>query len=296
MSYIAVLDYLLFSYWYILANRYDVLNFHEQGFLPGRYIVSGLVAGAILYWVYLIPVGIIRRLNKRYRHPRWWLLWSATAVISSTWVMTIVRSSSVPPLELWVAVGLLVHLQLVHFIMFMVAERVMHRALGSILPGVRSAVIFLGLWLFWIWFSFHVHPNEDPRPVVGSAVERYLLALLIVIFIGAAAAYRLRWELPYLPYNTYVIAPLQITLSDAIDGFYSAWALFYITLPVIHYLWRGYVMTHSSLFPAFLLGFLVPLGWSLLWMWVIVVVSKPELLLRLPRPRVIWQRLAERVR
>jgi hypothetical protein len=210
--------------------------------------------------------------------------------------MIIVRSSSVPPLELWVAIALLVHLQLVHFIMFMVAERVMHRALGSILPGVRSAVIFLGLWLFWIWYSFHIHPSEDPHPLIGSALERYVLTLLVLMLVAIAVAFRLGWDIPYLLRSTYVIPPLQVTLSDAVDGFYSAWALFYITIPVIHYVLRGYVMTHSSLFPAFLLGFLVPLGWSLLWMWVIVFVSKPALLLRLPHPRVIWQRLAERIR
>jgi hypothetical protein len=43
------------------------------------------------------------------------------------------------------------------------------------------------------------------------------------------------------------------------------------------------VTAHSNLFPAFLLGLLIPLLWSLLVMWIIILVSKPEVTLGLPR-------------
>jgi hypothetical protein len=280
LSYLVVLDFLIFQYWYRIANRYTVLNFHETGYLPARYIISGLVAGAFIYWAYLLPVLLLKRLHPRYHHPRWWLLWSATAFISSVQVWMIVRGGT-PPLSIEVTLALLLHLQLMHFITLMIAQRVTQRELGSIFPGVRSALILMGLWLFWIGYSFAVPAQGDPQPLLGSSFERYMLVLFLTGLIGVGLAFRLGIQMEVIHPSDLVIPSLNITVADILDSFYAAWALFYMVIPVVQYLVRGYVMAHSNLFPTFLLGMLLPFGWSVLVMWPIIFISKPPLALRL---------------
>ena len=276
MSFVVVLDYLIFEYWYIFANRYSVLNFHETGFLPGRYIISGLVAGAFVYWIYILPVLLIKRVWKGYWHPRWGLLWAATAGISSIQVMQIVRNAD-PPLELPVAAALVAHLQVMHLIMFMVADRAIHRNLGAIIPGVRSAVLFMCGWLFWLWYSFQVTPEGSLTPHIGAAWERYLIGLLVLVLVAVGIAFRSGFQIRQFQRGDVVIPALRITIADIIDSFYSAWALFYLVIPVLHYLTRGYVTAHSNLFPLYLPGMLIPVLWSLVVMWIIILVSKSDL-------------------
>jgi hypothetical protein len=272
MSYIVVLDYLIFSYWYEWANRYTVLNFQETAFLPARYIISGLVAGAFVYWLYLIPLWLLKRLWPRYQHPRWPLLWGATAVISSLQVWLIVRNSE-PALEVWPSLALIVHLQLLHSVMLMVADRALRRGLASILPGLRSALILMAIWIFWAAYSFFPPPPGNPQPLIGSELERLILILILGLLIQVGLAYRLgslrgSWA------DGMLIPPLRISSFDALDAFYTAWACFFLSIPVGQYLSRGYVITHSNLFPAFLLGLLLPMIWSLLGMWLIILISK----------------------
>jgi len=281
MALITVLDYALFWYWYAWANRYTVLNFHEAGFLPGRYILSGLVAGAIVYWVYLLPVTLLKTFWRGYWHPRWWLLWLATASVSSIQVMLLVRGGS-PPLTLEVALVLVVHLQAVHLIMVMVGERAIHKSRGAIIPGVRSTVIFIFLWLFWLWYSFEWQSSALPRPAVGADWERAVLGACLGLALGVALAFRLGLRLPNLGWEDVVIPAFKITLSDLLDGFYSAWALYYIIVPVVHYLLRGYVMSYSGIFPTSLPQAGVILLWSAIGMWVIIAISKTDFKLRLP--------------
>lgn len=283
MSYVVILDYVIFQYWYVFANRFNVLLYDLDGFLPERYIVSGLVGGAIVYWLYLIPVMLLKRYVRGYQHPRWWLLWVATAFISTLQVGTTVLTNANPPLRFGEAVALVAHLQGVHLIMFMVARRVMLRGQGAIIPGLRPGLIFMADWIFWIWLSFAMTPSGDPQPIIGTAVERYILGLILFALITAGILYRTGYDPPNLSRDETLIPLLQIKLSDLVDGFYAAWALFYMLLPVLHYLSRGYVTAHSNLFPAFLLGLLIPLLWSLLVMWIIILVSKPEVTLGLPR-------------
>lgn len=277
MSYVLLLDYLIFRYWFNFANRYVVLNFAETGFLPARYIISGLVAGAFVYWAYLIPVTLLRTFAKGYWHPRWWLVWGATAAISSIQVMLIVNDYANPPVAVWPSIALVIHLQAVHFIMFMVADRAMIRGMGSILPGVRTSLVFVGMWLFWLCYSFIDNAQGNPTPLIGSALERYLLGGILLVLMVLGAGYRSGLVSQWVNADETLFAPLKIKVSDAFDGFFSAWALYYMTIPVMHYLLRGYVITHSSIFPAFLLGIVIPFVWSLLWMWVIILISKPDL-------------------
>lgn len=288
MSYITVLDYVFFQYWYVFANRYTVLNFHETGYLPGRYIASGLVGGAFVYWLYLIPTTLLKRYHPRYQHPRWWLLWMATASISSIQVMLIVRGSSTPPLSLSVALGLVAHLQVMHLIMLQVAERVLVRGEGTIIPRIRPALLLIVDWFFWLWYSFHVHPQGSPHPRVGSAFERYLLGLLALGLLVFGAMFWGGYKLPYLRRKQVVIAALNVQVGDVIACFYSAWALFYVTIPVIHYLLRGYVMAHDNLFPTYLLGALLPVGWSAVMLWVVMVIERPSMRRRLPQVARQW--------
>lgn len=289
LSYLVLMDFFIFQYWYRFANRYTVLNFHESGYLPARYIISGLVAGAVVYWAYLLPVLVLKRFYRRYQHPRWWLLWSATACISSIQVWMIVRGGT-PTLSVDVTCALLLHLQLLHFITLMIAQRVTQRELGSIFPGVRSALIVMGLWIFWIGYSFVVEVEGQPQPLIGSLFERYTLLLLLIGLIGVGIAFRLGIQTDFIQASDRVIPSLNITVSDVLDSFYSAWALFYLVIPVVQYAVRGYVMAHSNLFPTFLLGLLLPLGWSLLVMWPIIFISKPPLFFRLAGQAWEWGR------
>ena len=284
MSYVVVLDYLIFQYWYVFANRFDVLLFDLEGFLPERYIVSGLVGGALVYWLYLIPVSLLKKYYRRYQHPRWWLLWIATAFISTVQVMTITLTTANPALRFGESLALVAHLQGVHLIMFMVARRVMLRGQGAIIPGLRPGLIFMADWLFWLWLSFALPERIVlSKPHVGSAIERYVLGAILLVFITIGIFYRAGYDPPRLPRDRILIPLLEIRVSDLVDSFYAAWALFYMLLPALHYVTRGYVTAHSNLFPAFLLGLLIPGLWSLLVMWFIILVSKPQVSMKLPR-------------
>lgn len=288
MSVVVVLDYVVFLYWYAIANRYTVLNFNEQGFLPARYIMSGLVAGAVVYWIYLIPVALRRHFSKHYRHPRWWLLWVTVGFITSLQIGSLTIQQGSPPLDLEVAVALIVHLQLIHLVMFVMADLAMQNPTRILLPGIRTGVLFMMMWLFWIWYSFAVVPEGENVPLVGAVWERYVLAMVLIILIWLAMIYLGGLNLPGLPRNRVVVEPLKITVLEILRGFYSAWALFYLTIPPAHYLMRGYVIAHSNIFTAFLLGLLAPVIWSLILMWPLIWLMRPDMLswrdIRLPRP------------
>lgn len=286
MSYVVFLDYLLFRYLYLFANRYDILNFHEAGFLPARYIISGLVVSALVYWLYLIPVTLLNRFVKGYRHPHWFPLWLATALLSSIHIASMVVGASLPPLTIPVTVALLLHLQLVHLLMFIIGDDTRRTPLRLLVPGVGAGLIFMLGWLFWIAYSFVVIPSldADPQPIIGSQLERYALALLIGVLILLGLWFIRMSRLPFIPPDARLLPELSLTVNDLIIGFYSSWALFYLLIPVLHFLLRGYITAHSNLFPAFLLGILVPLGWSLLVMWVQVWLLHPDWRLRMPRP------------
>jgi hypothetical protein len=168
--------------------------------------------------------------------------------------------------------------------MFIVARRVMLRGQGAILPGLRPGLIFMADWLFWIWLSFALTPPKDiPRPLIGSAIERYILGAILLALITFGIFYRSGYNPPRLPRDQLLIPFLDIRFSDMVDSFYAAWALFYMLMPALHYVTRGYVTAPSNLFPVFLLGLLIPLLWSLLVMWIIILVSKPDVSMKLPR-------------
>lgn len=285
MSAVVVLDYAFFLYWYALANRYTVLNFHETGFLPARYIISGLVAGAFIYWLYLIPVALLVYFHRRYRHPRWWLLWITVGFISSLQVGSITIQQGSPPLDLEVALALVVHLQLLHLMMFVTADRITRQPNRILMPGIGAGIIFIGMWLFWIWYSFAMPPEGEPAPLVGAELERYILAMILIVLLWIALIYLWGLHLPGLPPHRILIAPLQVTVRDVLNGFYSAWALFYLTIPVIHYLGRGYVTAHSNIFGAFLPALIVVVLWSLIFMWPMIWLTHPDTFkIKLPRP------------
>lgn len=284
MSYVLLLDWLFFQFWYRLANRYEVLNYHETAFLPARYMISGLVAGAFVYWLYLIPVSIYRRMNRRYWHPRWWLLWFTTATLSSVQVVSIVKSGS-PPLEMEVALLILLHLQALHLVMFMIGGDLPRQIRPSIVPGLRVALIFIGLWLFWIGYSFVDEPIGTPQPEVGTGLERYIMSLLLLSLMTFGLLYRQGAESFLLRREYRFIEGLDITLGDLIQGFFSAFTLYFLIVPIGHYLLRGYIIAHSLIFPSQLVGLLPPLIWSFSLMGLMVLLKKPSLSLRV----LLWE-------
>ncbi len=287
MASVVVIDYLIFLYWYALANRYDVLNFHETGFLPARYIMSGLVAGAFLYWVYLIPVVMRKRFSRRYQHPRWWLLWVTVGMITSLQIANITVKQGSPPLDIEVAIALIVHLQLIHLMMFLMADLSMKDPVRIVIPGIRPGVAFMAMWLFWLWYSFAVKSEGRVVPRIGEEWERYVIGMVLIILIWLALIYLWGLNLPRLRHNTVLIEPFNITVMELLKGFYSAWALFFLTIPMVHYFVRGYVTAHSNIFPSFLAGFFVPVVWSLIVMWPLIWLMRPEMInwreIRLPR-------------
>jgi hypothetical protein len=285
MSVVVVLDYLFFRYWYVYANRFDVLLFDHDGFLPGRYIISGLVAGVFVYWLYLLPVLALNRFSRTYRHPEPGALWIATMTISSIQVFIAVRDAGTPPLDLPVTAALVCHLQLIHLLMFIIGTRLRTQPYRILMPGIEAALLFMVGWIFWIWYSFEVQVKVEPRPRIGSATERYIMLAILVIFMLLGIAYRFGWRIPFGNHQQRLFSAVDITVSDVMVSFYSAWALFYLIIPPVHYLTRGYVTDYSNLFPAFLLGLLVPLVWGLGLMWLLIWLRKPFFELRMPRPQ-----------
>lgn len=283
MALVVTLDYLFFLYWYVIANRFTVLNFHEEGFLPGRYIISGLVAGAFIYWAYLISVQLFKRLSHKYTHPRWWTLWLAAGALGGIQVFRVVTGvdslpiRATPPLEAWEAIALIVHLQAIHLLTFITGQRVSHEWKRILLPGVGAGVLFMGLWLFWIGYSFFVVPEADPSPIIGTEIERFVQIIILSLGVMIGLVYLLRIDVPFVDRDKLLIPRFRISVGDVLTGFYSAWALFYLITPVVHYGVRGYVTAHSNLFPAFLLGLLVPLVWSLGVMWLVIWLCHPAL-------------------
>lgn len=275
LAYFIVLDWLFFQYLYTFANRYTVLNFGESAFLPARYIMSGLVVGAFLYWLYLVPISFLKRYVLSYWHPRWWLLWLGVAIISSIQIVSIVRRSD-PALSIGVTTALLVHLQLMHFMTVMVANRIATKEDRSILPGVRPAILFIGMWLFWVGYSFTDNAQGDPAPTIGSTTERTALAALLATLLVSVMFYRFRWDSGIIPRDRIIVPLFDIAVSDLLDSFWAAWGLYYLLVPIVHYMVRGYIISHSSLFPSFLLGIIAPMGWSLIVMWGILLISKPQ--------------------
>lgn len=291
MSLVVALDYGVFLYWYALANRYRVLNFHETGFLPARYIVSGLVAGAFIYWLYVILVAACGYFSRRYRHPRWWMLWISAGFITSLQIANITIQQGAPPLDLEVTLGLVAHLQLVHLIMFVIADRAAKHPFRIFAPGIGSGLIFMGLWLFWIWYSFAVKPEGTPAPHVGSDLERYVLAMILIVLMWIALIYLWGLHLPGLRPTRVMIEPFAITVRDLLNGFYSAWGLYYLTIPAVHYLARGYVTAHSNFFGAFLPAIVVVVIWSLVVMWPIIWLAHPETFkIKIKFPYAMFQR------
>lgn len=284
MSVVVVLDYILFYYWYVVANRFTVLNYHETAFLSGRYIITGLLAGAMVYWLYLIPVALLSRYQRHYKHPEPGALWLITGIISTIQLVNMVRANSIPPLSLPVTAGLIIHLQVLHLIMFHVGSYLKRDPKRLLAVGVLPGVLLMLDWVFWLWYSFEVKMEGDPRPLIGTDAERYVLIGILWAFIVTGLAYAAGGSLPFLKRDTLIIPDLNITFGNLMSGFYSAWALFYLLFPVGHYLIRGYVIAHSTLFPAFLLGLLVPLIWSLVVMWGVIWLIHPLLMIRLPRP------------
>ncbi|MFP4322276.1 MAG: hypothetical protein ACLFTK_07475 [Anaerolineales bacterium] len=291
LSYLLLLDWLFLQFLYVLANRYTVLNFHEIGFLPGRYILSGLVVGALVYWLYVIPVAILKRVWPGYWHPRWWLLWLPLLGISSAQALVITREATTPALALWVALALVVHLQVVHFFTLRVAERLARDERIVPLPGLGAAMAFNALWMYWVAYSFDVPATADPSPLIGTALERYILLLILAGSVVGLAAYRAGVGAPVFQDEDEFMPALPLSAHDIVSAFGQAWASFYLTVPVVHFMARGYVMSHGNLFPAFLLGLLVPLIWSLLLTGALLLVQKPELVreLRRARPRSFWE-------
>src|SRR5690606_35965652 len=112
-----------FQFWFVFANRVTILNFHEKGYLPGRYFISGLVAGALIHWLYLLMVVTLKRFFQRYKHPRAWMLVPAVWMLASIHVYSIVRNVSHPPLTAYEGFALVLHLAVVHLITYMVGER-----------------------------------------------------------------------------------------------------------------------------------------------------------------------------
>ncbi len=292
LSYIALLDWLLLQYLYVFANRYTVLNFHEIGFLPGRYILSGLVVGAFVYWLYVIPVAILRRVWPGYWHPRWWLLWTPVLVISSAQAVLITRQNSDPALALWVSLALALHLQVMHLFMLRVADRLAQGEQALPLPSLGAMAAFNALWMYWVGYSFDVPALADPSPLIGSPLERYILLLVLAGSTLGLLAYRAGVGAPVFQDEDEFMPALPLSMHDLLYAFGQAWASFYLTVPVVHFLARGYVMSHGNLFPAFLLGWVVPAIWSALLTGVLLVLRKPEILRELRhaiRPRGFWE-------
>ena len=284
MSFVVVIDYVLFRYWYMIANRFTVLNFHETAYLPARYIITGLLAGALVYWLYLIPVLLLSRFHRGYRHPDPGNLWLITAIISSIQIVKIVRGESTPPLTFNVTAMLIIHLQMVHLIMFYAGKQLKKYPQRILIPGVMPGILAMLAWEFWLWYSFAVRIEGEPSPLIGTELERSILIGILWALIAIGLAFSAGGSLPFLKRDTVIIPDLNVTFGDLMTGFYSAWALFYLIVPVGHYLVRGYVTSHSNLFPAFLLGLLVPLIWSLVLMWGVIWLLHPLLIIRLPRP------------
>jgi hypothetical protein len=280
LAVLVILQYGFMQYWYVFANRYVVLNFQESAFLPARYAISGVVAGAFIYWLYLLPLGLIRRLWRGYQHPRWWLLWAAVVAIGGTQTLNTLRDASQPPVTLWAALMAVFNLQLYLGLTLWVASRPERGKAASLWPSPPMALMFIGLWGFWLAYSFWHEPQGEPRPLIGTPLERYALGLVL----GGLALACLLSSLQ--PVQTWLAERRFSGLEarQALAWFFSSLAGFYLFVPVFHYLLRGYVIAHSTLFPAFFLGALVPIGWSLVYVALRIGAREGRHWLAWPRP------------
>lgn len=74
-----------------------------------------------------------------------------------------------------------------------------------------------------------------------------IITLGVVIVFMVGVSFRLRLGAPYVIREQTVFQTL--TIEDMLDAFYSALGLYFLLIPLGHFLLRGYVISHSTLFP-----------------------------------------------
>jgi len=259
---VAALILALFTYWFAVADRYEVfLYFHDMGphvpdtspfsrVTSSRYWMAGLVTSGAVMLLYLIGNWIVGRMVDTFHPPAWWRVWLASVpllLVGLPAILMNVNAPTLPPLlALQVTVVTLAGLAL------------------ALVPGELAA--------------------RDPSRLLWLAADGWGLALILLtlshmedfrLWLGMSSHWRLTWSLflmlaglAWLLLLSFIHARFRIAVEGTKDLILASFCVTYLFLPLVHHTvgTDGYFyLTDSDNFFARSLGYQI-------WAWLIAVL------------------------
>ena len=251
---VVLLDLILFYGWFAIADPQRLFLLDQPQHLPGRYMMTGLVAGGIVSFVYLsVVVGLRLTFGRRYVHPPshlvWGLLLGPTVVIVFVATTMLARPPALPGIAGMISATLLS----THGLALVTAVWAAYAMTRLGITTGQSAIVLV-VMLAALALIPAVPAEAGGRPLILWPDDLSgLLVSTVAVIVGGLGLALLGRLVPALE-----LAPQWWQISI------MTWSWYYLGGPVVHYFTTIRMASAESLMPAtlgqFLVLLLVPLG------------------------------------
>ncbi len=238
---ITVFLLLLYYFWYMIADREILFLYWHLGYEPfseqtiGRYFMSGLVASGFLFWGYTIIQCMVKKRYAKYKLPQWSTVWEYTIYISAIPLFIILNILGNPPIPLMISIGVLGFLYIGVGIVLWSSDTILKNVKKS-MRTITQSITIVPLFILPLYLTYHLKKNPG---------NIFNITLPTVLFFIGSLLFSLAIQ--------YILKRLKKQTGTPNEIFFFALLLFYIFLPLVHYIFMGptlfsYITDSSNFF------------------------------------------------